>query len=346
MDRDKKNSVLAQLDIKDLHADMLLELKKETGTRIFGCTCPVIPPEIPAAFNILLLKIPEFVLASRSMTEKYSSVYDAVILPDCGGMCSRNPFPGLESYTFTLPGGWGEEASVAIHNSFEKMLRSLCGINIKEIDIEELKKRTAVYEALRRTVRGICSAKNEKPGLVNSIELAAVFETALIQPPEASLRLLQPLLDWMRNEKQAVTDTPRAVNAMLYGGRIFPGELACTIESLNINVAEDDSCAGRRCFDLSTNAESDYLFYELLDAYSYRPLTPCLRKGEERYELLYRLLRNHGIETVIFFEDRECDISPAHIDFLRVRMMRDGIDPLVITGENCVEKIKGYLEIF
>ena len=125
-----------------------------------------------------------------------------------------------------------------------------------------------------------------------------------------------------------------------------PAELAGNIESLGINVAEDDSCAGRRCFDLSTNAESDYLFYELLDSYSYRPLTPCMRTQEERYELLYKLLRNHGIETVIFVEDAGCGLSSAHIDYLRVRMMRDGIDPLVITPVNCAEKIRGYLEVF
>ena len=162
MDTDKKNQVLSPLNIKDLHADLLLSIKNETGARIFGCTCPVIPPEIPAAFNILLLKIPEFVTDSGSMKEKYSSIYDGVILPDCSGICSQNPFPSLASFRFNFPGGWGEDASVAIHNSFEKMLVGLCGINIKDIDIEQLKNRTAVYETLRRTVRGICDRKKRE----------------------------------------------------------------------------------------------------------------------------------------------------------------------------------------
>lgn len=224
------------------------------------------------------------------------------------------------------------------------MLGSLCGINIKQIDIDELKKRTAVYEQLRRTVRGICAAKNEKPGLISITEISSVFETALILPPDTALELLAPVLEWMRGEKsEAPGNMP---NAMLYGGRVFPGPLADCIESLGINVAEDDSCAGRRSFDLSINAESDYLFYELLDSYSYRPLTPCIRTQEERYELLYRLLRNHGIESVIFIEDAECGISSAHIDYLRVRMMRDGIDPLVITPDNCAVNVKRYLELF
>lgn len=344
MDTDKKNSVLKQLSINDTHADMLISIKENTGARIFGCTCPVIPPEIPSAFNVLLLKIPEFVMVSEETSEKYSAIYDGVILPGCSGICSRNPFPSMPSFSFSFPGGWGEDASVAIHNSFENMLRSLCGINIKDINIEELKNRTSVYETLRRTVRGICAAKNEKPGLMSNVELSAVFETALILPPADALKLLVPVLEWIRSEKPS--DPLSRVNAMIYGGRTFPAELADVIESAGINAAEDDTCTGRRCFDLSTNAESDYLFYELLDAYSYRPLTPCLRKQEERYELLYRLLRNHGIETLIFVDDNGCSLSTAQIDYLRVRMMRDGIDPLVITPGNCTEKIRSYLEEF
>jgi len=344
MDINKKNQLFSALNIIDTHAGMLLTIKKESGTRIFGCTCPVIPPEIPAAFNILLLKIPEFVLDSTDLREKYAAVYDAVILPGCSGTCSHNPFPSVKSFSFSFPSGWGEDASVALHNSFEEMLRTLCGINIREINIGELQKRTAVYEALRRTLRGINTAKNEKPGLISSTDLSRIFETALILPPDRALQLIAPVLEWMRSEQPVAAGS--GINAMLYGGRLFPNELADQIESMGINVSEDDSCTGRRCFDLSTNAESEFLFYELLDAYSYRPLTPCLRSPQERHELLYRLLRNHGIETVIFTDEGDCEFPSEHVDYLRIRMMRDGIDPLVITPGNLQKKISAYLELF
>jgi len=344
MDINKKNQLFEALNIVDTHAGMLLTVKKETGAKIFGCTCPVIPPEIPAAFNILLLKIPEFVLNSADLREKYAAVYDAIILPECSGTCSHNPFPSVKSFSFSFPPGWGEDASVALHNSFEKMLRTLCGINIREINIGELQKRTAVYEALRRALRGINAAKNEKPGIISSTDLFRIFETALVLPPDRALQLITPILEWMRSEKPAADLS--VINAMLYGGRLFPHELADQIESMGINVSEDDSCTGRRCFDLSVNAESEYLFYELLDAYSYRPLTPCLRGPQERHELLYRLLRNHGIETVIITDEGDCEFPPGHIDYLRIRLMRDGIDPLIITPKSLQKKISDYLEFF
>ena len=42
---------------------------------------------------------------------------------------------------------------------------------------------------------------------------------------------------------------------------------------------EDDFCNGRRQFDLSHNASSEYLYYEILDACTYRPLCPSAPGG-------------------------------------------------------------------
>ena len=120
--------------------------------------------------------------------------------------------------------------------------------------------------------------------------------------------------------------------------------IADSIEESGILLIEDDSCSGRRLFDISLNAESEYIFYEILDAYSYRALTPCLRSVNERYELLYKLLRNYNISTVIFFRDKNCSESVKDIEYLRIKMMRDGIDPLVIDENNYREIVRDYVK--
>ena len=53
------------------------------------------------------------------------------------------------------------------------------------------------------------------------MEISSVFETALILPPGKALKLLVPVLGWMRAEKSAAADIK--INAMLYGGRVFSG---------------------------------------------------------------------------------------------------------------------------
>jgi len=139
---------------------------------------------------------------------------------------------------------------------------------------------------------------------------------------------------------------PHKIHGMLYSGKNIPSEIADNIEKNGIMIIEDDTCNGRRLFDISLNAESEYIFYEILDAYSYRPLTPCLRPVNERYDLLYKLLKNYNIDTVIFYKDENCSEAVKDIDFLRIRMMRDGIDPLVIDENNYRDIVSEYVKRF
>ena len=130
--------------------------------------------------------------------------------------------------------------------------------------------------------------------------------------------------------------------ALIYGARKIPPYIIDFIENNGIDIEEDDTCRGRRLFDISLNAESEYLFYELLDAYSYRPMSPCIRTAGERYELLYKLLRNYGINLLIFYKDDLCGITSEAVNYLRIRCMRDGIDPLVIDRKNYKETVENY----
>ena len=71
-------------------------------------------------------------------------------------------------------------------------------------------------------------------------------------------------------------------------------------------------------------------------------MSSCTRKVSERYELLYKLLRNYGINLLIFYRDDICGLSADDIRYLRIRMMRDGIDPLVIDNENYKSEVEKY----
>ena len=92
------------------------------------------------------------------------------------------------------------------------------------------------------------------------------------------------------------------------------------IERAGCVVAEDDICNGRRQFDISHNPESRGLYYEMLDALSYRPLCPSLRPVNERFDLLYRDLKNYGIEMVVFLRDTLDRAMAAELETLRVRL--------------------------
>jgi benzoyl-CoA reductase/2-hydroxyglutaryl-CoA dehydratase subunit BcrC/BadD/HgdB len=342
------NSVKTEIEkLKSIETDYIKIIRScrlEQKKKIISSPCYFIPPEIFAAFDILSLKIPEFLLNRPDFPSVSGMLYDAFIVPEKDCLCSSNLPDKLRVYAFNTPSGYGEDAAVSLHKEIQAMLNNIFNLDIKAINIEALKKETAIYEKLRRLVRSICALRYENRNLLRNSELSLIFETALILPPGTAMDYLTPVYEEIKkmNDKDQVQN----IRAMIYGGKKIPDEIADSIEDKGIIIAEDDSCTGRRAFDMSLNAESDYILYEILDSYSYRPLTPCMRPVHERYELLYRLLRNYGIQTVIFFKDEKCSSSINDIDYLRIRMMRDGIDPLVIDKSNYNDVVSGYITNF
>jgi len=336
------NDILDRLrKIESIYEDLIKKYKNENGKKIIASPCFFIPPEINSAFNIVTLKIPEFILNDPSRSKKLNSLYDAVIIPEKECFCSSISSE-ITAHIFRTPAGFGEDAAVSLHNEIASMLTELFGIELKSINIETLQKETSTHEKLRRLIRSISALRSENRFLLNHSELSLIFETALILPPEAAIEFITPVLEEMR--KISDKHDSSLIQGMLYGGKTIPSVIADSIEESGILLIEDDSCSGRRLFDISLNAESEYIFYEILDAYSYRALTPCLRSVNERYELLYKLLRNYNISTVIFFRDQNCSESVKDIEYLRIKMMRDGIDPLVIDENNYREIVRDYVK--
>lgn len=342
------NSIKKEIEkisgIETAYKEIMDEFIRKHPKKIIASPCFIIPPEINAAFNIITLKIPEFVMNNTDSAKKIYELYSAVITPEKNCYCNNCIDMEIKTYTFRTPSGYGEDAAVSLHNEISLMLETLFKINIKSINIESLQKETYTYETLRRLIRSITALRNENLSLLNNSELSLIFETAVILPPEIAIEYITPVLEEMK--KINTKNEKSLLRGMLYAGRTIPSQIADSIEENGIMIIEDDSCSGRRIFDISLNAESEFIFYELLDAYSYRPLTPCTRPVNERYELLYKLLRNFNIDTVIFFKDDNCGLSVEDINFLRIRMMRDGIDPLVIDSKNYSEIVSDYVRKF
>jgi len=341
MDREKVNFITGK--IKDAvinYGEILTKYITENKVQLAAYIFPLIPPEITSAFGIESVKLPELLVSGEKILTPETPVYKAVILPDGEIPCSTLIASDLPVFWVNYPCGYGEDAAVQLHNETAAMLNSLFQIDIKGIDISELQKRTSVFETLRRSIRSITSLCQERKGILSTEELDLVFEASVIFPPDFALTLILPLLDEIRNFQPQQKEYK--AKALIYGARKIPAHIIDFIENSGIDIVEDDTCRGRRLFDISLNAESEYIFYELLDAYSYRPMSPCTRRVEERYELLYKLLRNYGINLLIFYMDDLCGLTSEAISYLRIRCMRDGIDPLVIDKENYKEAVADY----
>lgn len=332
-------------------ADMIIRgYREKKGIKVAGLSCDILPFEVLASFGILPLRIPlqagnTFGCAAGELSPalRQDEVYDYIIIP--GKCCGRkgSMAPALE---FISPAGYGEEAAIGLHHAMDALLREMGLSGIKELDARKLAEVTESYNVMRRLIRGIAEARRGKPDLLSNEDLFLLFESAMVLPPEHVTDTLAAVLETLNREQAKTGKTGFSV--MAAGGYLREAGILDGMEEAGCLVAEDDFCNGRRQFDLSHNASSEYLYYEILDAFTYRPLCPSLRGPEERYELLYKLLKNHGIETVVFLGDGDaghgggCPGRSLEREYLRVRLMRAGIDPVITTGAEAASAMREY----
>ena len=322
---------------------------KRAGCRLVCTVCDVVPREVLAAFGIMALRFPVMGNAGGNAGSLDDRVENAlmfcekVIVPRGCFACRRvvERFPE-RVLSFAVPHGHGEDAAVALHESIGELLKSLGAEGIDRLDADRLAKAVAQYDSVRRLVRGVSSLRSSRRKWLLPSELMEIYEAASVLPPESVADQLTCLLEAL-NELPSVEMPPPSHTVLARGG-FFEGTGALDeIETAGCVVAEDDSCGGRRQFDISYNPESRGLYYEMLDSLSYRPLCPSLRPANERFDLLYRDLKNYGIEMVIFLRDTMDRAMLEELETLRVRLMRAGIDPLVVRSDDAGNSVAEYL---
>jgi len=320
--------------------------REQNGALIAGLTCDMLPAEITVSLGLVPVRIPSLITgrctaAGISALPLLGGIYDCIVVPT--GCSGRDSMPDLSVplYEFATPKGWGEESRRAMQSALDELLHVAGCDGISSIDPERLRNSTKNYNALRRLVRGITSVRRDKPDLLSCRELAMVHEAAQVFPPSVVAGHLAEILDAMNKTESICKDD--MVNALVYGSFIGNAALLDEIEDEGCLIIEDDACGGRRQFDMSYNHESSDLCTEILDAFSYRPRCPSVRPVGERIELFYSMLKSHGIELVIFIEDFCCPCRRRDIESLRLRLMRSGVDPIVVSLENAVVKIRDYV---
>ncbi|OHD64081.1 MAG: hypothetical protein A2176_08715 [Spirochaetes bacterium RBG_13_51_14] len=320
--------------------------RERSGARVAGMTCDILPPEIAASLGLVPVRLPSFitgrcVAAGLSDIPGLEKIYDCIIVP--GGCAGRESMPalGVPVHEFRCPAGWGGESSRSMAATLDALLLQAGAPGLRALDAGTLRTVTEEYNALRRLIRGITTARKDKPRLLSCRDLAAVHEAACVLPPSAIAGFLASILDALNRATDGGADG--MVPALAYASFIGDAAVLDHIEEAGCLIADDDACGGRRQFDMSYQHASPDLFGEILDAFSYRPRCPSVRTAEERIQLFYAMIKDQHIELVIFIEDLCCPARMRDIETLRVRLMRAGVDPVVVTAGNAFDKIREYV---
>ncbi len=321
--------------------------REESGARVAGLTCDMFPAEIGAALGLVPLRIPSLMTghctaAGASAIDGIEGIYDLLVVPrGCAGR-EGVPEAAVTVYEFACPTGWGEESCRSMEAALGRLLEHSGCAGLSRLEPAVLAAVTVLYNNVRRMVRGIVSARGEKPDLLSCRDLGVILEAAMVFPPSVTVEFLAAVLDALKRTESGAS--ARGVPVMAYASFACDAAVLDEIEEAGCLIVEDDACGGRRQFDMSYNHESADLYNEILDAFSYRPRCPSVRTVDERAALLYSMIKGHGIEMVLFIEDLCCPARRRDIDALRIRLMRSGVDPLVIAPGESRGKVREYLK--
>ncbi len=321
-----------------------LENKQEFSGTIIAFPCDFLPFEILSAHGITPLIVPNFLNkdCSPGFPSQIENTADVYAFP---AQCRhfKDCLPGVKTLPVeNIPPEPGEPSIGAWKSTLASFLKNVKNASISSIpDPTALRKAAEMYNTLRRVIRGIAALRAEKPKSMAQSQLFTIFQGGLSLPFEVVYPFLTGILEALLN---APTDRPPfGLPTMISGCCASGHDILDALEALGFYILEDDICGGRRSFDLSHNTESAELHEEIIRAFSFRPLCPCLRSPRDRFELLYRLAGSYGIETIIMFDEGKCHARQSHIAETRVRLMRNGIDPLVLTDYNAIEEAQSYI---
>jgi len=334
--------------LKALYADNIIQSVSDNEPVIALC-CECMPFELLASAGIQPRRLrSEEMFCCGCITENTSSSHEphasarASLITVHG--CPLHPQSAQQFSTIEIPAfhGWGEDASIELHQSLEALFRKLALPDINELDQHALRNANTSYDQIRRLIRGICSVRREKPFLLSNSDLFTLFDAAMCLPPGRISSRLSSILEEMNAfQCEKREDLPPV---LVHSSFMFDPSILDEIEEAGCVVAEDDCCNGRRQFDLSHNPDSPYLYYEILHNFSFKPLCPVFRSADERFELLYKLLRNYGISTVVFLDHNDDFARKEQVGPLRKKLMRSGIDPVSIKPGDARMMMRAYLE--
>lgn len=322
---------------------VISRIKKSTGAVVACFSCDFLPFEILSAFNIYPYVQPRHLYESSALGVSLPASVDVYVKPETCCRSFNINWTGKTLSIPSFPAEYGEASLAQWKTILDDVIHNITGVTNYKPDQEILAAHVEKFNTIRRMVRGIASLRVATPSLLTNADLRLIFDAALCLPFDILYGQLEKILDALNS--MADSSSAKGIPSMVYGRCAENPALLDMLETTGFTVVEDDTCCGRRSFDLSHNSSSHDLYHEILNAFSFRPFCPCLRSAASRFELLYRLAGSYGIETVILVEDDSCPARTSQIDELRVRLMRAGMDPLVVTPEGAENAAKRYIEL-
>jgi benzoyl-CoA reductase/2-hydroxyglutaryl-CoA dehydratase subunit BcrC/BadD/HgdB len=319
----------------------IVELK-QSGKKIIFTQCDIVPYEVFAAHGFVVSKLPLWVMTALRNPEsllykkavEYCCLADVLIVPQYCNIIPHEVLQQLVVHTIPRYESFAEDAVINLHTILYSLLQPL-GVEQEYPNDDNLQQVVLIYEEIRKIMRALTTMY---AGAFTQRELQLLCDAAFTLEPEQSLQLLQKLYNTVQLFESG--DESRKTALIYFDYRDW--EILDQIHHCGVTIAEDDSCNGRRQFDISCHTSSPNLYYELLYAYSFKSWCPGMRMMHERCELIYKALPNYDIKLVIFIQSF-LKSRNEHLQYLYEQCLLQGTDAVILEVDAIVEQFTQYI---
>lgn len=312
-------------------AMILGRAREDGGMKFISMDCDLLPNEIFAAAGVIPL-VSEFTGGGDDDRELFDFKLKY-------GSDPRESADGI--ILFSPQSGWADYAYPGLRIGYESLLKKITGAGFEGIGAAELKRCAQNYNSMRRAVRAIRAARKNNPSLLSNEDLFAIYSSSASLPPETVIPYLENIFALMTADKSAAPVFKGS--ALVSAGFISEPAILDAFEEAGILAAEDHSCLGGRQFDISYNPDAPDLVAEIIYSFSFKLYCHAVRTIQERYDLLYKMLKGYGIDcAVLITGGARHALTVDDANFLRKKLMRHGVDPVVCGWDSAVEAVKYY----
>ncbi len=218
---------------------------------------------------------------------------------------------------------------------FKKSLEEFLDISIGE---EQLRNSIHVYQKKRSLLNDLYGLRKRYSGSLKGSDILSVVNSGMLMDPEHHNRMLEQLLDLVKESAAPEEDWQSRAKVVLAGNICAFPDIVKIIEDSGAVVVDDLLCTGARSFMRAADShesaeETDALSYI---AGLYLNKFPCPAKYHseiKRDEALLASVEDSGAEGVIFLLIRLCDPYAHDYTLLKKTLVKKGCPSLVVEYE-------------
>ncbi|MGQ9844050.1 MAG: 2-hydroxyacyl-CoA dehydratase family protein [Spirochaetota bacterium] len=317
--------------------------QKSSGKKIIFTQCDIVPYEVFVAHGFVVSKLPRWVMTALHMPDsslynqavKYCRLADLLIVPQYCTIIPHEVSQQLPIRSIPRYEGFAEDAVVNLHTILCLLLQNL-GVTQEYPQDDKLQQAVLVYEEIRKIMRVLTTMYT---GAFTMSQLQLLCDAAFSLTPQQSLQLLGQLFQILESSTHGANEHGR--KTLVYND-FGNWDDVDAFKEYCIVITEDDSCNGRRQFDISCHTSSQNMYYELLYAYTFKSWCPGMRTVQERSELIYKALPNYDI-TLVAFIHSFIKSRNEHLQSLYEQCLLQGTDAVILPPNAIIPQFKSYI---